>query len=629
MLVSKLQREIEKRTAAYGSVAVLSALLLTILCYNVGFQVGTQPIPSEPVLIPETSEFKTFSSYEELENFLLTRIEKASFLKEQYLPPPRIGEFEILTPSLNAPSEYSTTSIQVAGVDEADVVKTDGEYLYVVSNGKIYILRAYPPEQAQVLSKIPLEETCRVQIYVNGDKLAVLENRFLPILRTPEPVEAPRIFIPYAYEGAFIKIYNVSDRAKPVLTRTVSLNGTLSSSRMIGDYVYAVVDQPAVKRNGDEVDFEVSLPRISSNGAVREVQPTEIRYVDTLDFLYCFTTVVAINLTDDAQEPTYETFLTGAATCIYVSQSNMYLVVPKRNVYIMHIGTSVDTDEPKDETLIYRVKLEGENVTCEAEGTVSGHVLNQFSMDEYQGFFRIATTEWTDGKSKNNLFVLNMSLDVVGKLEDLAPNERIYSARFMNDKRYLVTFRNVDPFFVIDLSDPEEPKVLGKLKIPGFSSYLHPYDENHIIGVGKQDGNIKLSLFDVTNATNPVEIDKFIVQAEWSDSTVLADHKAFLFDKSKQLLAFPVSISSVELKENGYYVKRFWQGVYVFNVSREQGFTLKGKITHQNSDLNSFEGNLEVKRVLYIETVLYTISNAKVKMSDIETLQPLNEVELA
>jgi inhibitor of cysteine peptidase len=164
------------------------------------------------------------------------------------------------------------------------------------------------------------------------------------------------------------------------------------------------------------------------------------------------------------------------------------------------------------------------------------------------------------------------------------------------------------------------------LKIPGFSGYLHPYDENHIIGIGKQDNNVKLSLFDVTNVTAPTETAKYVVQADWSDSAVLMDHKAFLFDKSKQLLALPVSISWI-VKGDEYYTKGFWQGAYVFNISLEQGFTLKGNITHQNG-ADQFESDLEVKRILYIENVLYTISDKKIKMNNLENLGEINEVEL-
>jgi len=252
-------------------------------------------------------------------------------------------------------------------------------------------------------------------------------------------------------------------------------------------------------------------------------------------------------------------------------------------------------------------------------------------MDEYSGYFRIATTtnNWRtfaeEATSKNNVYVLDMDLNIVGKLEDLAPGEQIYSARFMGDRCYLVTFKQTDPFFVIDIANPTEPKVLGYLKIPGFSGYLHPYDKNHIIGIGKQDNNVKLSLFDVTDVTDPTETAKYIVEAEYSDSPVLYDHKAFLFDKPKQLLALPVSTNSLWLKggNSGY-----WQGAYIFDISLEQGFILEGTITHQ-SIADQFEYDYSVNRILYIGDVLYTISGIKVKMNNLETLAEINEVDIS
>jgi inhibitor of cysteine peptidase len=168
--------------------------------------------------------------------------------------------------------------------------------------------------------------------------------------------------------------------------------------------------------------------------------------------------------------------------------------------------------------------------------------------------------------------------------------------------------------------------VLGYLKIPDFSGYLHPYDENHIIGIGKQGNNVKLSLFDVTNVTAPTERAKYIAQADWSDSTVLVDHKAFQFDKPKQLLALPVSTSWIWMnKEKEYHNKGFWQDAYVFNISLEHGFKIEGKVTHQN-DADQFESGLQVKRILYINNVLYTISDKKIRMNSVEDLGEIKEI---
>jgi inhibitor of cysteine peptidase len=598
-VVLKLQREMKKKTVMYGITAVLLAVLFATICFNLGVQ---QYIP--PVVLG----LETFSSYEELENFLKTNIEKAKNFGEQYSSTFSRGG-EVLSLDAEAAPAHSTTNIQVAGVDEADIVKTDGEYLYVVSSNNVYILKAYPPKQAKVLSKITLNETYNVNIYVNGDKLAVLGNHFAPI------------GIYYTYTGeAFIKVYNISDKTSPILTRNLSLNGTLSGSRMIGNYIYATANQLAVQSNNNKTDF-VILPKISTGDTVKQVQATEIRYINVPDVSYYFTTVIAVNIINDVQEPTYETFLTGSTACMYVSQINMYLAVPNTSIWLL----SAEVSGTRDKTFIYRVKLDEEKIVCEAEGSVSGYVLNQFSMDEYNGFFRIATTKWTNTGSQNDLFVLNMSLNIVGELPNLAPGERIYSARFMSDRCYLVTFKQVDPFFVIDLTDPTEPKVLGYLKIPGFSGYLHPYDENHMIGIGKQDNNVKLSLFNVTNVTAPTEAAKFIVSGDWSDSTVLTDHKAFLFDKSKQLLALPVSISFMDSR---YYTKNYWQGTYVFNITLSDGFVLRGNVTHQENSVGGWESGYRVKRALYIENVLYTMSDKKIKMNNLEDLALLNKIDL-
>jgi len=248
-------------------------------------------------------------------------------------------------------------------------------------------------------------------------------------------------------------------------------------------------------------------------------------------------------------------------------------------------------------------------------------------MDEYNGFFRIATTKWADNTSQNSLFILDMDMKIVGRLEDLAPGERIYSARFMGERCYLVTFEQVDPFFVIDVGNPAEPKVLGYLKIPGFSGYLHPYDEDHIIGIGKQDNNLKLSLFDVKNVNAPIETAKYIVQGGWSDSAALWDHKAFLFDKSKQLLAIPVSIWWTSVENDTYYVKDYWQGAYVLDISLE-GFTLEGRISHLNAT-DPYDFGFEVRRILYIGNVLYTVSDKTVQLHDLESLELINELKLS
>ena len=260
-------------------------------------------------------------------------------------------------------------------------------------------------------------------------------------------------------------------------------------------------------------------------------------------------------------------------------------------------------------------------------------------MDEYNGYFRLATTSQKNQTQQNNVYVLDMNLNITGKLENLAKDERIYSARFMGDKCYLVTFRQVDPFFVLDMSNPAEPKVAGELKIPGYSSYLHPYDENHVIGLGKEDNTVKLSLFDVSNVNNPTEIAKYIVEGDWTDSEALYEPKAFLFDKQKELLVIPISKNNYGVVDSGvdsesrdsYLEAGYWQGAYVFKVTTND-FTLRGGITHQDTTSSQYYGynyKLQVQRALYIDNTLYTVSNAKIRLNNLDTLAFITEVNLS
>ena len=609
-MVLNLQREIKKKTLTYGITAVLLAIILTTIVYNIGVQ---------PFFQSFVSEFKTFSSQDELKNFLTTNMKQAQNFRDTYLLTfPTSSSLQALAPETKSAPDHSTTNVQVAGVDEADTVKNDGQYLYVVSGSNVYIIGAYPPDQAKILSKVTFNQTYQVDIYLNGDKLVVLGERstYLPILT------------PYAYRydayvgAAFVNVYDISNKTNPVLTRTISFNGTLVGSRMIGDYVYVIVNQLATTTTSNETSLDVVMPQIKVDNKSKIVQPTEVRYLSLPDIDYYFTTVVAVNIINDAQEPTYETLLTGTTASIYVSQSNMYLTVPNTNVWITPMGANVE----REETIICRAKLDNEKVVFEAQGSVSGYVLNQFSMDEYNGFFRIATTRGWGSDAVNYLHVLDMSLDIVGTLSNIAPSERIYAARFMGDKCYLVTFRQIDPFYVIDLSNPNEPKILGYLKIPGFSGYLHPYDENHVIGIGKDGNNVKLSLFNVTDVNAPTEtVPSYVVQAQWSDSTVLTDHKAFLFDKAKQLLALPISKTWFDASSDGY---KNWQGAYVFDLSSTGGFVLRGNVTNIENSTYSYNSNYYVKRTLYIDNILYSVSDKKVKMNSLEDLQLIKEIEL-
>jgi inhibitor of cysteine peptidase len=662
---------------------------------------------------PEISDqvaLNKFSSYEELKTF----IENASSSSKNYwLRGGELGSENFDTQAAapkateTADTDYSTTNIQVEGVDEADIVKTDGEYVYIVSGGNLSIVKAYPPGEARVVSKISLTGGI-AGIFVNGDKLAVFETEYgiYPLYEgeivydvstsseeVNEPADEPAVddetaiappptnksapddenrtspsipergnesipeepskvpeSIVYEPPTTSIKVYDISDRGNPVLKRNFSVDGNYFSSRMIGDYVYVVATQWAVF-----IETDVFLPRVHSDNETEVIPPDDIYYYNFSDSSYSFTSIIALNIKNDAQAPTHETILLGATSTIYVSQNNIYLTFPN---YTWQENETMKTS-------IQRIKIDKQAITFAAQGEVPGYVLNQFSMDEHNGYFRIATTIYNyntwrtfteettaeEAKDQNNVYVLDMNLNFVGKLEDLAPGEQIYSARFMGDRLYLVTFRNIDPLFVIDLSNPTAPKVLGQLKVTGYSGYLHPYDENHIIGIGKETEydaeedfswyqGVKISLFDVSDVSNPVEVSKYEIGDRGTQSPVLNDHKALLFDKEKNLLVIPVLVAEMDLSKykeevpDWAYGEYVWQGAYVLDISLDV-LELRGRITHMddNADLLKrgyyFGSYYSVQRSLYIENVLYTISGMKVKMNNLETLAEINTVDIS
>jgi inhibitor of cysteine peptidase len=683
------------------------SFLATLLIFSsipLSFYLAT---PSSPeTLDPTELALHKFSSYEELRTFLETKAEGPYYFldgagwntierNDALLAPEAPGAAP--SPQPSGPSgtsgtvntDYSKTNIQVEGVDEADIVKTDGDYIYIVSGNNVTIVKAYPPEEAGVTSKIILDGSI-MGIFINRDKLVIFHNEYTPYLLydgVPMPLSEPAVstetetvadsaegdesrvtepvngstpvdvpvspekpiedVVPIVWEPptTSIKVYDISDKGEPVLKQDFSIDGNYFNSRMIGDYVYVVATMYTFYTEND-----VALPRIHSNNETEVIPANDIYYYNLQDNSYTFTTIVALNINNISQEPTHETIMLGGTSAIYVSPSNIYITFP---------------DYPWQEneimkTTIYRIKIDKQNITPVATGEVPGYLLNQFSMDEHNGYFRIATTvnnfNWrtfaeSEVISKNNVYVLDQSLNVVGKLEDLAPGEQIYSTRFMGDRCYMVTFRNIDPLFVIDLADPTAPQVLGQLKVTGYSGYLHIYDENHIIGIGKETTydskedfawyqGVKISLFDVSEVSNPVEVAKYEIGDRGTDSPILYDHKSLLFDKEKNLLVIPVMEAKIDpanydgdIPDNAYG-EPVWQGAYVFNISPE-GVELRGKITHMDDDdllkmgYYYYYSEYTVQRSLYIENVLYTISSMKVKMNDLGTLAEIKAIELS
>lgn len=539
------------------------------------------------------------------------------------------GETTTMMMDASGSTDYSETNIQVEGVDEPDIVKTDGRYLYVLTGNEVVILRAYPGINAEVVSRIQLD------YYPSG--LFVTDSRLVII--GSEYYYGYYLWDSRSYlHVASVLVYDISSRSNPNLILNVTTEGYYLDSRLIGDHVYLAVTQYMYYWYNDN---EIHLPVITMNGQARHIAASEIYYWADPAPSYTLTSIISINAEDTTLNQ--KIYLTDAGHEMYVSEDHMYLA---KQHYVLSASRSGSRWFPN--TVIHKIAIKEGRIAYVASGIVPGWILNQFSMDEHKGYFRIATTTggWWGDDSKNNVYVMNKDMETVGKLEGLAPGETIYSARFFGNRCYLVTFKQIDPFFVIDLRNPESPKVLGKLKIPGFSTYLHPYDENHVIGIGKNaddQGNfawfqgLKMSLFDVTNVYRPKEVAKIDIGDRGTSSEALYDHKAFLFDRSKDLLIIPVQLHEVD--ESKYpgeipswaYGEFVMQGAFVFKLTIEDGFELKGTISHVNNDPNdpyTYGWDSFVRRSLYIEDNLYTVSNTMVKINDMDTLDEIKAIGL-
>jgi hypothetical protein len=308
--------------------------------------------------------------------------------------------------------------------------------------------------------------------------------------------------------------------------------------------------------------------------------------------------MIVVGIPTETKGDIVKEVILGQSENIYASTEHLYVA-----------STNWNYRSDNQTTSVYKFDMGPDGIEFLAKGRVPGKILNQFSMDEDGEYFRIATTRgfsW-DGTSDNNVYVLDSDMNMIGKLEGIAPGETIYSTRFVGSRLYMVTFKKIDPFFVIDLGNPAFPSILGKLKIPGFSDYLHPYDENHILGFGQEtidpdafeleERNIdfawfqgmKVGLFDVTDVENPIEKFKVVIGDRGTDSPLLYDHKALLFDKEKNIISFPVRLAEIpeELKDPDMPLNTYgdyvFQGAYVYGLDLVKGFELKAQISHYDN----------------------------------------------
>lgn len=544
-------------------------------------------------------------------------------------------------------TNYSTTNVQVENVDEADIVKTDGEYIYYLTGNNIYIVKA---NELEIITKIEFganEQTAfsPTEIYINKDMLIVLGNYYEyetinTKIKVNEDVSTDeaiaRDYVSVRNKSAAKAIvYDISNKENPNIVREVSLDGYYINSRMIGNNIYFISTKNVYYYDGIKDDEILPLARDTiSSEEYKVIECTDIAYFKgTTNYNYML--VGGFNI-ENNEEVKIETFF-GASEEIYASENNLYIT--QRDY-----GNGYSSLNLK--TIIYKFNLDNSNVILQCKGEVEGEINNQFSMDEYDGNLRIATTYTIKDDTKeekneedetvtitfdndkieaNRLYILDKDLNEIGRIDNLAEGERIYSVRFIGKTGYIVTFEQIDPLFIIDLSNPTNPQVKGELKIPGYSSYLHPYDENHIIGIGyntKDNGyggitndNMKMSMFDVSDLENPKEIFSTDIGDKnyYTYSDIIHNHKVLFYNKNKNLIGFPYT-------NRGNTYKDDKSGFVIFKIDLESGFEKYGEI------LNKVDYNKNITRIIYINDDLYTLSNSDIIEYDLNSFEKKKEV---
>ncbi len=546
----------------------------------------------------------------------------------------------------------SGTNNQVAGVDEADIVKTDGRYVYFAMNGALRIVEAMNPRVVSV-TKIPGSVR---ELFVEGDRAVV----YTASGGGQKPCT-------YGYDCVFagdgtatkILVLDIADRAAPKTVREIDLSGSLMAARRVGSAVHTVVADgdasvPAYStwpsdlpmcgnpekvvrarlaklkvENEKRIMANTWFPTIREKGVEKPLCGGLLR--TAMDDGQAFTTVVSFDL-DAPEAPAVTSTLESRPGAVFASASTLYLsVVHQKQAGSRWYSFYRSVDEVS-EIHAFRIGEHAKETRYLGSGVVPGHVLNQFAMDEWYGYLRVATTRGRvpDPTVESAVSILapgeGGNLVRVGAVEHIARGEDIRAVRFDDDRGYVVTFKKTDPLFVVDLYDPARPSILGELKIPGFSTYIHRIDPAHLLSIGFDADDhgsfayfngIILQLFDVRDATDPKLLHKEKIGTRGSSSEAATNHLAFNYLADRGMLAIPMTVC--EGGGDGQFGSELaFSGLYVYDVSVEKGFTRLGGIDHGTRGVScgTWWSNAEsaVKRSVFLDDLVYSIANDRVKV---------------
>ena len=559
------------------------------------------------------------------------------------------GEFSINEANNDTSSgfkDYSKTNIQVEGVDEADIIKTDGDYIYSISGNNVVITNVENPDNVVIESTISNEA-------VPMDLLLYKDN--LVVVLSADSNTGHR-------KNTLINIYSISDKKKPRKLKSFELYQEYNTTRSIDGKLY-VFSNGWLRKDGDKV-----LREYKEDYDTHEIPFKDIKYLKNSP-TDIQTLIAEVDLNNPSKDVRVSAYLIDIANA-YISKNSIYLLdddyytdkIKISSLFslkgVIGVIEEINDYDYQSRTKIYKFNMDKKKgVTYKTSTTVEGNTINQYSLDEKDNNLRVALYE-DDG---TRVVVLNDNLKLLGETSKVAKGERMYASRFMGDKAYLVTYKNTDPLFVIDLADSKNPKVLGELKIPGYSTYLHPYDETHLIGIGMDSDEVinrdingkvistwstitsmKMSLFDVSDLENPKEIDNTKIGDDRTVSAILSNPKALLFSKEKNLLAIPVndyqsdfqtSVNGVDEEEDFTTFmneNRTGEGYLVYNVDLN-GFKLKGQIIHSNTSQDKYyyySYDSKLLRGVYINNNLFTVSEDMIKVNALDDLKEISSINI-
>ena len=592
--------------------------------------------------------------------------------------------------------EFSETNNQVAGVDEADFIKNDGAYIYMLTDSKFIIIDAWPPENAHIISEFNIQGTPKKLFVHNGRTVIYSALEKINNQQYSDHNECTHGYdCQFTGDGKKLKmtILDISNVYQPNVLRELYFDGAYINSRRIDQSVYSIILFPEPVVDGVMYDPDINFcgypwwvidpyPYWWSEGIeysdeeiiaifedlkernrqlimaadVSDVQPKvrDILYVNgqsvvqekpicDIDDIHFssqkdgsqFLSIFAFDINELGSQQAVSVI--GKPGAVYASSSACYVATRHSTSGFPWFSFGWG---PSDEmTTIHKFELSQSpaQTTYAGSGVVKGRVLNQFAMDEHNGFFRVATTSGylPNPETHNILSVLKPQssgdLETVGTVDNIAPTEDIRSVRFNGDKGFIVTFKKTDPLFVLDLSNPEDPNITGELHIPGFSTYIHLMDKDHLLSIGydsEEQGSfawfqgVILQVFDISDMQKPTLIHKEIIGTRGTSSEAATNHLAFNYFRPKNLLAIPMAIC--EGGSGGTYGDTMtFNGLMVYKATAINGFEYLGGVDHdiQSSCYNWWtDSDSAVKRSIFMDNYVFSISDKDIRIDSLSEL---------